>query len=146
MAGSAKTDPFPSFNFKLSTNTDMDAHFVECSGLNVKINTIQYREAGLTETRKVPGPVEYGDITLRYGVTTSKALWEWFMKGAEGKVDGLRRNVTIELLKSDRSGEAVRWNLFDAWISEWRGARLDAMGKEIAIESITLVFDKLERA
>lgn len=92
------------------------------------------------------GLVEYGDITLRYGVTTSKALWEWFMKGAEGKVDGLRRNVTIELLKSDRSGEAVRWNLFDAWISEWRGARLDAMGKEIAIESITLVFDKLERA
>ena len=39
----------------------------------------------------------------------------------------------------------VHWNLLNAWVSEWRGAPLDALGREIAIESMTLVFDSLER-
>ncbi len=42
--------------------------------------------------------------------------------------------------------EALRWNLIDAWPSEWQGASLDASGRELAIESMTLVFEGLERA
>jgi phage tail-like protein len=40
----------------------------------------------------------------------------------------------------------MRWNLVDAWPAEWRSAGFDALSREIAIESITLVFDSLERA
>jgi hypothetical protein len=36
--------------------------------------------------------------------------------------------------------------LVDAWPAEWRSAGFDALSREIAIESITLVFDSLERA
>ena len=40
----------------------------------------------------------------------------------------------------------LQWNLAQAWPCEWRGAELDALGREAAIESLTLAYDTLERA
>jgi phage tail-like protein len=57
-----------------------------------------------------------------------------------------RRNVSIVMLQPDGSTEAMRWNLFDCWPSEWVSAALDASGNTLAIESMTLVFESLERA
>ena len=84
-----------------------------------------------------------GGLTLRYGLTPSKDLWLWFMSAVKGKVE--RRNVSIVLLDADGVTEALRWNLINAWVREWRGALLDALGHEAAIESVTLVFESLER-
>lgn len=137
-------DPYRSYNFKLLIGGNVEAHFLECSGMGIKVNTIEYRESGLKQVvRKIPGPVEYGDVTLKYGLTSSDRLWNWFMKGVEGEVE--RKNVTIQLLDNAGTTVVMNWNLIDAWPSEWRGAHLDAMGKEIAVESLTLVFETLEK-
>ena len=80
---------------------------------------------------------------LRYGLTKSTELWDWLQKVVHGNVE--RRNVSVVMLEPDGIAEALRWNLIDAWPSEWEGARLDASGKELAIESMTLVFESLER-
>lgn len=139
------SDPFRAYNFKLDINGVSEGHFTECSGLSVKIESIAYREAGNHQTvRHIPGPVDYAAITLKYGVTNSKALFDWMMKAAEGKVE--RKNVSISLLDSQGSDEVMRWNLHDAWPSEWQGAALNATDRSVAIESLTLVFDRLERA
>jgi phage tail-like protein len=87
--------------------------------------------------------VDYAEITLRYGLTSSRELWDWFMSGVKGQVE--RKNVSILMLDSQGVNEVMRWDLINAWASEWRGASLDAMQREIAIESLTLVFDTLER-
>jgi phage tail-like protein len=50
------------------------------------------------------------------------------------------------LLDSQGDNEVMRWNLVDAWPSEWQGAALNAGNKALAIESLTLVYDRLERA
>jgi phage tail-like protein len=42
--------------------------------------------------------------------------------------------------------EVMRWDLVNAWIAEWRGSVLNAMQREVAIESLTLVFETLQRA
>jgi phage tail-like protein len=60
-----------------------------------------------------------------------------------GKVE--RRNISIVLVDSDGVTEAMRWNLINAWVSEWRGAVLNASTHEVAIESMTIVFETLER-
>ena len=39
----------------------------------------------------------------------------------------------------------MRWNLINAWVSEWRGAVLNASTHEVAIEAVTIVFETLER-
>ena len=138
-------DPYRAYNFKLVIEGVTEGHFTECSGLGVKVEAIRYREAGNSQVvRRVPGRVEYADVTLRYGLTVSHDLWDWFMTAVAGTV--VRKNVSILMLDPDGTTEAMRWNLFDAWPSEWRAAPLDAMSQEIAIESLTLVYEELRRA
>jgi len=140
-----QVDPFRSYNFKLDIAGVTEAHFTECSGLGVKVTAITYREAGNNQVvRHIPGPVDYAAITLRYGLTTSRELWDWLQTAVQGRVE--RKNVSILMLDSEGTTEVMRWNLIDAWPSEWQGAVLDALSREIAIESLTLVYDTLERA
>jgi phage tail-like protein len=139
------TDPYRSYNFKLDIAGVTEGHFTECSGLGVRVTPIEYREGGNNQVvRHIPGPVDYAAVTLRYGLTSSRELWDWLMLAVQGNVE--RKNVSIIMLDSSGNNETMRWNLNDAWPSEWNGAPLDAMSKEIAIESLTLVFDTLERA
>jgi phage tail-like protein len=139
------TDPYRSYNFKLDINGISEGHFTECSGLNVKVESIPYREAGANQiVRKIPGPVDYASVTLKYGVTNSRELWDWLLTAVNGKVE--RKNVSIILLDSEGTSEVMRWNLHDAWPSEWQGAGLNTTDRAIAIDSLTLVFDSLERA
>ncbi|MCA9973935.1 MAG: phage tail protein [Anaerolineales bacterium] len=140
----ADNDPFRAYNFKLNISGVNEAHFTECSGLGVKVEPIRYREAGDSYVvRHLPGPVEYQAVTLRYGLTRSDELWRWLMTAVEGRVE--RKNVSIVILDDDGQQETLRWNLVDAWPTEWKGAPLDAMSKEVAIESLTLVYDSLAR-
>jgi phage tail-like protein len=137
-------DPYRAYNFKLEIQGVTEGHFTECTGLGVKVDAIAYREGGVNQlVRRLPGRVEYADLTLRYGLTTSADLWQWFMSAVKGKVE--RRNVSVVMLDADGVTEALRWNLIQAWVREWRGALLDALGREAAIESVTLVYEALER-
>ncbi|MCA9993371.1 MAG: phage tail protein [Anaerolineales bacterium] len=138
------TDPYRNYNFTVEISGAAAGNFVECSGLGVRVEPISYREAGNQQiVRHIPGRVEYAAVTLRYGLTSSRELWDWLMATAAGRVE--RRNVSIAMLNSEGNQETMRWNLINAWPSEWQGAPLDALGNEIAIESLSLVFDSLER-
>jgi phage tail-like protein len=140
----ASVDPYRAYNFKLEIQGVTQGHFTECSGLGIKVQPIRYREGGTRQVvRALPGPVEYANLTLRYGLTASTELWDWLMTAVEGKVQ--RKNVSVLLLDADGVTEVTRWNLINAWPSEWRGALLDALGREAAIEALTLVFETLER-
>ena len=137
-------DPYRGYNFKLRIGNFVEGHFTECSGLSVKTEAISYRETGKNQVvRNIPGPVEYAAVTLKYGLTNSRALFDWIMKAAEGKVE--RRDVTITLMDSQGVEEVMEWTLTGAWPSEWQGAALNALDKGVAIESLTLVFDSLKR-
>ena len=137
-------DPYRAYNFKLSIAGFTAGHFTECTNIGAKVHVLRYRQGGTQQViHCLPGPVEYADITLRYGLTHSVELWNWFMSAVKGKVE--RKHASIVLMDSDGVTEVVRWDLINAWPSEWRGAPLDAMGREVAIESMTLVFETLNR-
>src|SRR5262249_57349747 len=112
-------------------------HIVECAGLGVRLAAIRYQEGGYNVVHRIPGPVEYGDVTLRYGLTASRELWNWFTSTLKGTVQ--RRNVSILILGTDGATEVTRWDLINAWPSEWRGAPPDALGKGGAVEEGTVV-------
>jgi hypothetical protein len=65
------------------------------------------------------------------------------MASVDGKVQ--RKNVSIIVLDADGVTEVTRWDLIGAWPSEWRGAPLDTLQREVAIERLTLVFESLQR-
>jgi phage tail-like protein len=137
-------DPYRAYNFKLEIRGVTTGHFTECSGLGVRVQAIRYREGGNNQViHVVPGQVEYDDVTLRYGLTASRELWDWLSSGVQGNVT--RQNVSIIMVASNGTDEAMRYDLGNAWISAWRGAPLDALGQQLAIDTITLVFETLER-
>lgn len=138
-------DPYRAYNFKLEIQGVTEGHFTSCSGLGVKIQVIKYREGGTRQiVHCIPGQVEYADITLRYGLTASSEIWNWLLTAVEGKVE--RKNVSILMLDSKGTDEVMRWDLINAWPAEWRSASLDALNREIAIETLTLVYETLNRA
>ncbi len=144
-AAGAYVDPFRAFNFKIEIGGVTEGHFTEVSGLGAKVTPISYREAGNSQVvHYVPGRVEYSEITLRYGVTRSRELFDWFKTGVAGHVQ--RKNLSIVLFDADGTTEVVRWNLVNAWATEWRGALLDAHSQEVAIESLTLVCESMDRS
>jgi len=138
-------DPYRAYNFKLEIQGVTQGHFTQCSGMGVKIDSIPYREGGNQQiVRQLPGIVHYGDISLRYGLTDSRELFDWLLATAEGNEE--RRNVSVICLDSNGIDERMRWSLFEAWPTEWRAAPLDALQSEVAIETLTFVYERLERA
>ncbi len=143
-SNNAVVEPLRTFNFRLEIQGVVEGHFTECSGPEAEVRVVRYREAGAGQVvRHLPGQVEYAEIELRYGLTPSTELWTWFQATVTGAVE--RRNVSIVMLGNDGVEEVLRWNLLDAWPSRWRGVSMNTLGQEMGIESLTLVFDRLER-
>ncbi|MFE4081703.1 phage tail protein [Paenarthrobacter sp. YIM B13468] len=136
-------DPYRAYNFKLVIQGVVQGHFTKVEGLGLKIDRILYRSGGENSTvRVIPGQVEYTPVTLKYGLTDSTEMLQWLFKAVDGKVE--RRNVSIAMLNDAGSVEVRRWNLLGAWPCDWFGAPLDAMGKDLAIESLSIAYDRLE--
>src|SRR5262245_7871985 len=138
-----RVDPYRAYNFKLEIGGVTEGHFTGCSGMGARVDALSYAEGGDPQgERRLPGRVFYADITLRYGLTSSRQMWDWFLTAVRGRVE--RRNISIVLMDSDGATEVMRWNLINAWVCEFHGAPLDALGREVAVETMTLVYDRLE--
>jgi phage tail-like protein len=137
-------EPYRSYNFRLDINGVTQGHFTECSGPGVKVEALSYREAGNNQiVHRLPGRVQYADVTLKYGLSSSRELFDWLMNAVNGNVT--RQNVTVTMLDSTGAADVMHWDLINAWPAEWHGALLDALGHEVAIESITLVYEQIVR-
>jgi phage tail-like protein len=138
------TDPFASFNFKLEIAGITVAGFSECTGLNSETNPIDYREGqeGITP-RKLPGLSKFGNITLKRGITQDKTIYLWRKTVTDGDIE--RKNLSI-VLQNEKHDEVVRWNVVNAWISKYTAPDLKATANEVAIETVELTHEGLERA
>jgi phage tail-like protein len=138
------TDPFASFNFKLEIEGITVAGFSEVTGLNQESNVIDYREGqeGITP-RKLPGLNKFGNITLKRGISPDLSVYNWRKTVTDGDIE--RRNASV-VLHNEKHEEVVRWNLVNAWPSKYVGPDLKANANEVAIESIELTHEGVERA
>ncbi len=141
----AVTDPFRSYNFLVEIDGLTQASFQECSGLDATTEPIEYREGGdNTTVRKLPGRTSYSDITLKRGMTDSRELWDWFKQIRDGNV--ARKNGSIVVYDLSNANEVARWNFVRAWPTKWEGPSFNAAGNEIAIETLTLAHEGVDRA
>ncbi|MFL6332169.1 MAG: phage tail protein [Pyrinomonadaceae bacterium] len=138
------TDPFASFNFKLEIEGITVAGFSEVTGLNQESNVIDYREGQEPITpRKLPGLNKFGNITMKRGISPDLSVYNWRKTVTDGDIE--RRNASI-VLHNEKHEEVVRWNLVNAWPSKYVGPDLKANANEMAIESIELTHEGVERA
>jgi phage tail-like protein len=140
-----RMDPFRNFNFLVEMDGVTQASFIECTGLEDTTEVIETRQGADNVTvYKLPGKTSYGDITLKWGTTSSTELMDW----RQGIIDGdvTRRNGSVVLYDLDNQTEVARWNFFNAWPSKWDGPALNAKGNDISIETLVLAIERLTRA
>lgn len=115
----------------------------QVSGLESEVEVIEYRDGGDLVTRKRPGRVKYGDITLKRAAGRADQLSEWFEKTRGGTTE--RKSGSVIYL--DRAGaEVLRYNFFEAWPCRWSGPELDADPKDsLPVEGITLCVERIDR-
>ena len=136
-------DPYKNFNFRVDIDEIPKAGFSEVSSLSTEVDCIEYREGGDITVRKLPGLAKVGNITLKRGVTKSADLQNWHQNVLNGVVE--RRNGAVVLLDEQRN-EVVRWSFFNAFPRKWEGPHLNGTGNEVAIESIELCCERIERS
>jgi phage tail-like protein len=138
----ARVDPYKNFRFLVQIDGLSEAGFSECGGFGSRVEVVEYREGGEpTTVRKLAGRVSYPDITLKWGVTNSRELYDWHRAVVQGQIQ--RKACSIILL--DDSGSAkVRWTLANAWPSKWDGPDFNAKGSDVAIETLTITCEGVE--
>jgi phage tail-like protein len=137
-------DPYKGFRFRVELHGIQQAGFSECSSVGSHVEIIEYREGNDTATvHKLPGKVSYPDITLKFGLTTSRELYDWHLKALNGKIERLTGSV-VQL--DDLGNESLRWNFFKAWPSKWDGPSFSAKGNDVSVATLTLTCERIEQA
>ena len=140
-----RVDPYTAFNFLVELDGISQASFRECSGLDTTTEVIEHRQGGDNVTvYKLPGKSTYTDITLKWGLTDSAELWTWRRQVIEGRVE--RKNGSIVIYDLQNRTEVVRWNFVNAWPTKWEGPALNALGNEVAVETLVLAHEGIARA
>lgn len=143
MATAKRVDPYRNFNFLVEIDGITQAGFSDCSGFGASTDPIEYREGGENTTvKKLPGVTKYNNISLKWGLTDSSELYNWYRDVVKGKVQ--RKNGSIIVL--DQEGkEKIRWNFFNGWPTKWDGPDFSAKGNDVAIETLELAHEGVER-
>jgi phage tail-like protein len=138
------------------SNDKVDGIFLECQGLKRTQDAIEICEVtsnkwgsenknkGAVVRTKIPGNVKSGNLTLKRGMTCSRALWHWFEAVQEGKWADQRRNADLSIY--DQAGKVqARFRLGGAWPSSYKVADLSARATTIEIEEMEVAFETFKR-
>ena len=139
-----RVDPYGNFNFRVELDGITRATFSDVSGLDSTIESTDYREGGENTTvRKLPGLTKYSNIVLKWGMTDDRELYDWHRDAVRGNVQSKNGSVVV----LDRQGaEKVRWNFFNAWPVKCDPPDFSASSNDVALETLELAHEGLERA
>lgn len=144
MANGDRVDPYLNYNFSVEIDGLKVAGFSEVTMGSMTAQASEYREGTDRPTvRKLPGAVKYDNIVLKWGITDSTVLYDWYADVAKGKVE--RKNGSIILNGLDGE-ERLRWNFVQGWPTTWKGPELNAKSNEAAIVSLEIAHEGLEQA
>ncbi|NUO82505.1 phage tail protein [candidate division KSB1 bacterium] len=143
MANARKNDPYRNFRFRLEIDSITQAGFSECSGFGSELDAIDYREGNeVTNVRKLSGLTKYSNVTLKWGITDNMDLYKWHKDAIAGKIQ--RKNGSV-IGQDEEGNDTVRWNFKEAWPSKYDPPDFNAKGNEVAIETLELVCEGVER-
>ncbi len=141
--------PYAQFNFLVDLGTGQtdgpEAGFQECSGISMSVDVIEYRNGNDKENtpRKITGLTKVSDVTLKRGIIGSLGLYNWINQIRNGDQAAVR-TVTIQLQNEDHTAIVTTWKLIRARIVKHTSGPLNAQGTDVAIEELTLAYERLE--
>ena len=155
-------DHIGQFNFKVEIEGVTAGRFKGVDGLDSKTEVIEYQDGDDLILKKRPGSVEFKNFTLTEGIVPitsprdgdGETAKDYFSQWHQGILDG---DITLKKgyvnLYNEAGAEVLRYTLYGAWPSKVRSVSLDGKGNdiltgtggdEIAIEEVTLVYQKAD--
>jgi phage tail-like protein len=143
--------PFTTFNFAVEievpgvSNRVCSAAFSECDGLEMTRDVKTIREGGNNTSQiRLTGPLTFGQVTLKRGMTASFDLWDWFDALEEPGNGKLRATAQIVLFGPDGEGnERARFVLDRCIPTKLKAPGLNAKDGMVAIEELQMVYESI---
>ena len=140
--------PYLGFNFLVDLGTGVTdgprAGFQECSNIGMEVTVAEYRNGNEKENavRKITGLARCNDVTLKRGIIGSTDLYDWLDQIRNGDQSAMR-TVTISLQNEDHTETVQTWTLLRARMIKHVSGPFNAKGTEVAIEELTLAYERL---
>jgi phage tail-like protein len=141
--------PYVQFNFLVDLGTGTtdgpDAGFQEISNIGMEVTVAEYRNGNEKENsvRKITGLNKATDVTMKRGVIGSLSLYNWLNQIRNGD-QGALRTITIQLQNEDHTQVVQTWKLLRARIIKHVGGPMNAKGTDVAMEELTISYERLE--
>jgi phage tail-like protein len=141
--------PYVQFNFLVDLgtgNTDgPTAGFQECSNIGMEVTVAEYRTGNMKENsvQKITGINKATDVTLKRGVIGSLDLYAWLDDIRNGNQQAYR-TVIVQLQNEDHSQVVQTWKLLRARIIKHVSGPMNAKGTDVAMEELTLAYERLQ--
>ncbi|NUQ76914.1 MAG: phage tail protein [Polyangiaceae bacterium] len=141
--------PYVQFNFLVDLGTGTtdgpDAGFQEVTNIGMEVTVAEYRNGNEKENsvRKITGLNKATDVTMKRGVIGSLTLYNWLNQIRNGDQNALR-TVTIQLQNEDHTAVVQTWKLLRARIIKHISGPFNAKGTDVAMEELTISYERLE--
>lgn len=141
--------PYVQFNFLVDLGTGVtagpQAGFQECSNIGMEVTVAEYRTGNMQENsvQKITGMNKATDVTLKRGVIGSLDLYQWLDQIRNGDQRAFR-TVTIQLQSEDHTQVVQTWKLLRARIIKHVSGPLNAKGTDVAMEELTVAYERLQ--
>ena len=146
--GSPGARPFTAFNFAVEIRVDgvamqvCDAAFSECDGLEMTMDVKTIREGGNNGKEiRLTGPLKYGQVTMKRGMTSTFDLWDWFNLMLTNQA--LRADAEVVIFAADGITERARFILSRCVPVKLKSPPLNAKDGAVAIEELQLAYESL---
>ena len=140
--------PFAAFNFSVEIRVEgvaeqvCNASFSECDGLEMTNEVRTIREGGNNGSQvRLSGPMSFGQLTLRRGVTANFDLWDWV--GALLLDPSLRADADVVLLADDGRTRRATFRLARCIPVKLKAPALNAKDGAVAVEELQLAYETL---
>lgn len=140
--------PFAAFNFAVEIHVPgvskqvCGAAFAECDGLEMSMEVKTIREGGNNNQQtRLTGPVSFGQLVLKRGMTKSFDLWDWF--DAVSKDPKLRVSVEVVVFAADGVTKRVSFVLSRCVPVKLKAPALNAKDGVIAVEELQIAYESL---
>jgi phage tail-like protein len=144
----ARIDPLRNFRYRLEIDNITQAGFSEVMIAETTIDAVDYREGtDPPHVRKLSGLTKYGNITLKWGITTGGSaldLFKWHADISAGQIKDKRKKVVI-VVQDEAGADSARFVITDAWPVKYDPSDLNAKGNEVMIELLELANEGIER-
>jgi phage tail-like protein len=141
--------PYVQFNFLVNlgdgVTDNAEAGFQEMSNVGMEVTVSEYRNGNERENsvRKITGLNKSTDVTMKRGVIGSLNLYRWLDQIRNGDQNALR-TVTVSLQNEDHTQVVQTWKLLRARIIKHVSGPFNAKGTDVAMEELTLSYERLE--